>query len=404
MTDNNDKDMPEPARVPTHHDTQRATDTPLTSDLPVHQIPFQTDIDIRSVALTLLAVLAAVFALHWAAAVFIPVLIGVMFSYALDPIVDRLHRWRIPRWLSAAVLLLGLLAGASTIVWSLADDANALLESLPQAAVKLRQTIGTKGSKTANPIDKVQQAATQIERVADETGTAAPPTSRGVMRVQVEKPRFNIKDYLWTGTIGLIALLGQVVVVFFLTFFILASGDAFRRKVVKIAGPNFTEKRITGQALDEITEQIQRYLMVQLFTSIVVGVTTWLVFMWIGVAHAAVWGLLAGALNFIPYVGAIVVTGGAALVGFMQFGNLEMALLIAGASFAIQSLEGYLLTPWLTSRASRMSPVAIFIGVLAWGWLWGAWGLILGVPIMMAVKTVCDRVEKLQPIGELLGE
>jgi predicted PurR-regulated permease PerM len=173
---------------------------------------------------------------------------------------------------------------------------------------------------------------------------------------------------------------------------------------VKLAGPNFTEKRVTVQALDEITEQIQRYLLVQLFTSAIVGFTTWLVFVWIGVDYAGVWGLLAGALNFIPYIGAIVVTGGASLVGFLQFGSIEMALLIAGASFVIQSLEGYLLTPWLTSRASRMSPVAIFVGVLAWGWLWGAWGLILGVPILMAVKTICDRIEGLKPIGELLGE
>src|SRR5688572_21961002 len=398
MTDNEPKHAGEPP--PT--DTQRPADTPITHDLPVHAFPIPTDL--RSISLTVLAVLSVVLALHWASAVFIPLLIGVMFSYALDPIVDRLQRWRIPRWLSAAVLLLSLLAAFSTMVWSLADDANALLESLPQAAQKLRQAVGSKSSRSANPIEKVQQAATHLERAAEETGTAAPPTARGVMRVQVEKPRFNIKDYLWSGTIGLIALLGQIAIVFFLTFFILASGDAFRRKMVRIAGPNFAEKRTTVQALDEITEQIQRYLLVQLFTSTVVGLTTWLVFWWIGVAHAAVWGLLAGALNFIPYLGAIVVTGGASLVGFMQFGSIEMALVIAGASFVIQALEGYLLTPWLTSRASRMSPVAIFVGVLAWGWLWGAWGLILGVPILMAVKTVCDRIDKLKPLGELLGE
>lgn len=402
MTTDDKPPGPPPGTPPGPPDSQRASDTPMADDLPVHPLPILTDV--RSMSLAILAVLAVVFALHWASAVFIPLMIGVMFSYALDPIVDRLQRWRVPRWLSAAVLLIALLGGFSTVVWSVADDANALLESLPQAAQKLRAVIGTRGSKSANPIDKVQQAATHIERVAEEAGTPPPPTARGVMRVQVEKPRFNIKDYLWTGTIGLIALLGQIAIVFFLTFFILASGDAFRRKMVKIVGPNFTEKRITVQALDEITEQIQRYLLVQLFTSTVVGITTWLVFLWIGVAHAAVWGLLAGALNFIPYLGAIVVTGGAALVGFLQFGSLEMALLIAGASFVIQSLEGYLLTPWLTSRASRMSPVAIFVGVLAWGWLWGAWGLILGVPILMAVKTVCDRVDKFKPVGELLGE
>ena len=385
----------------TQGDSPRPEDTPLAADLPVHVL--HTPRDLRSLSLAVIAVLGVVFTLHWASAVFIPLLIGVMFSYALDPVVDRLQGWRIPRAVSAAVLLLAILGGTSALVWSLADDANELLQSLPQAAQKLRQALRSQKGPALVPIDKVQEAAQQIERAAEETGGQA-PTSRGVMRVQIEKPRFNVKDHLWSGTIGFITLLGQVAIVFFLTFFILASGDAFRRKMVKLAGPNFTEKRVTVQALDEITEQIQRYLLVQLFTSAIVGFTTWLVFVWIGVDYAGVWGLLAGALNFIPYIGAIVVTGGASLVGFLQFGSIEMALLIAGASFVIQSLEGYLLTPWLTSRASRMSPVAIFVGVLAWGWLWGAWGLILGVPILMAVKTICDRIEGLKPIGELLGE
>ncbi|WP_280153100.1 AI-2E family transporter [Piscinibacter sp. XHJ-5] len=383
-------------------DPPRPEDTPLAEDLPVHVLNMPRDV--RSVSLAVIAVLGAVFVLHWASAVFIPLMIGVMFSYALDPVVDRLESWRIPRAVSAAVLLLGILSGTSAMVWSLADDANELLQSLPEAAQKLRQAMRSQKGPTLVPIDKVQEAAQQIERAAEESGGGPAPASRGVMRVQIEKPRFNVKDHLWSGTIGFIALVGQVAIVFFLTFFILASGDAFRRKMVKLAGPNFTEKRVTVQALDEITEQIQRYLLVQVFTSTVVGIITWLAFLWIGVEYAGVWGLLAGALNFIPYIGAIVVTGGASLVGFLQFGSMEMALVIAGTSFVIQSLEGYLLTPWLTSRASRMSPVAIFVGVLAWGWLWGAWGLILGVPILMAVKTVCDRIEGLKPIGELLGE
>src|SRR5688572_26753428 len=117
----------------------RADDTPLAADLPVHTLPIPTDV--RGLSIAVLAVLAVVFTLHWASAVFIPLMIGVMISYALDPVVDRLQRWRIPRPVSAAVLLLALLGGASTMVWSLADDANALLESLPQAAQKLRQSL-----------------------------------------------------------------------------------------------------------------------------------------------------------------------------------------------------------------------------------------------------------------------
>jgi predicted PurR-regulated permease PerM len=109
-------------------------------------------------------------------------------------------------------------------------------------------------------------------------------------------------------------------------------------------------------------------------------------------------------VNFIPYFGGIVVTGGAALMGMVQFGTIEMALLVGGVSLAIHSIEGYILTPWMTSRASRMNAVAVFVGVLAWGWLWGVAGLFLAVPIMMAIKAVCDRVADLKPVGELLGD
>ena len=164
-----------------------------------------------------------------------------------------------------------------------------------------------------------------------------------------------------------------------------------------------SQKRITLEALDEITGQIQRYLLVQLFTSAIVGVATWLVFAWIGLEHAAVWGVVAAVTNLIPYLGAVIIGAGSALLGFMQFGRLDMALFIGAASFAIHGLVGNLLTPWLTSRAGRMNPVTVFVGVLAWGWLWGLPGLLLGVPILMAVKAVCDRVDDLKPIGELLG-
>ena len=144
----------------------------------------------------------------------------------------------------------------------------------------------------------------------------------------------------------------------FVAFFLLASGDTFRRKMVRIAGPTFGQKKLTLQALDEINHQIQRYLSVQVITSVLVGVATWLAYLWIGVDRAAVWGIASFVLNFIPYFGSIVVTGGAALMGLVQFGTIEMALLVGGVSLAIQSIEGYTLTPWMTSRASRMNAVA----------------------------------------------
>ena len=108
-------------------------------------------------------------------------------------------------------------------------------------------------------------------------------------------------------------------------------------------------------------------------------------------------------MNLIPYVGSLVLTAGAALVALMQFGTLEMPTVVAGVSLGIHVVSGYLLTPWLTSRTSQLSPVAVFVGVLAWGWLWGVWGMLLGVPIIMIVKAVCDRVDSIKAVGEFLG-
>jgi predicted PurR-regulated permease PerM len=360
-------------------------------------------VDVRSVSLAVLAVLAVIAALRWASPFFIPLMLGLMFSYALTPLVNWFERrLRLSRPLGAALLLAALLGALGGTTYALADQANAVVEALPNAARKLGDAMRKQRTAQPGTMEKMQNAATQLERVAEESGGST-TAGRGVTRVQIERPRLNIKDYLWSGTLGLMSLAGQIVVVIFLTYFLLISGNTFRRKLVKIAGPSLSRKKITVQALDEINWQIQRYLLVQLGSSVLVGLVTWLSFWALGLNNAAVWGVAAGVLNLVPYVGAILVTAAAALVAFLQFGQVNMALWVGGASMAIHMVQGNLLTPWLTSQASRMNPVAVFVGVLAWGWLWGVWGLLLGIPILMAVKAVCDRVEDLKPVGELLG-
>jgi predicted PurR-regulated permease PerM len=278
-----------------------------------------------------------------------------------------------------------------------------LVESLPAAARKLHDAIRSDSGRPANTLATVQKAAAQIEQAAEETAQVAAP-GRGVQRVQIVKPRFDIKDHLWSGTMGVLSTLSQTGMVALITFFLLASGDQFRRKLVKLAGPTLSRKKITLQALNQIHDQIQRYMLVQLATSIVVGVATWLCFLAIGLENAAVWGVAAGVLDLVPYIGSVVIATGSALVGFLQFGTLEMALLVSGSSVAIHAVEAFLLTPWLTSRANKMNPLAIFVGVLAWGWLWGVWGLLLGVPILVVIKAICDRIDDFKPVGEFLGD
>ena len=359
-------------------------------------------VDVRSASLIFLAVLAGIFTLHWAAKVFIPLMLTLLLTYALAPLVDKLQQWRLPRWLGAAVVLLGLGGGLGWTGYSLSDSASQLLDALPAAAQKLRQAVRTK-STVASPLDTVQKAATQLEQAAQENA-AKVTTPRGVTRVLIERPGFNVRDYLVSGTLGLLTAIGQLTLIAFLTYFALCSGDTFRRKLVRMAGPSLQKKRITVKVLDEITGQIERYLLVQILTSAVVGLATGLAFWALGLENAAVWGIIAAVTNLIPYVGSVIVMAASALVAFLQFNSIEMALAVGGASLLIHTLVGNLLTPWLTSRTSRMNPVAVFVGVIFWGWLWGIWGLLLGVPVLMVIKAVCDRVEDLQAVGELLGE
>jgi predicted PurR-regulated permease PerM len=359
-------------------------------------------VDVRSVSLAVLATLATVFALHWASAVCIPVVVGLLLSYALSPVVDWLELRHFPRALSAALLILGILSGVGATAYSLSEDTSRLVELLPAAAEKLRDSVRAAPGKPDSALATVQKAAAQLEQAAEESSQAA-PLGRGVQRVRIEKPKFDVRDHLWSGTLGLFAMLGQLGTMALIAFFLMASGDSFRRKMVKLAGPTLSKKRITLQALNQIHDQIQRYMLVQLFTSIVVGVATWLYFQAMGLEHAAVWGIAAGVLDLVPYVGSVLIASGAAMLGFLQFGSLQMALLLGGGSLLIHFVEAFLLTPWLTSRANKMSPVAIFIGVLAWGWLWGIWGLLLGVPILVVIKAICDRVDDLKPVGEFLG-
>ena len=359
-------------------------------------------VDIRSLSLVVLAGLGGLFVLHWAKAFFIPVMVSVMFSYALSPIVNWMEVKRVPRWLSAAILLVVILGAIGSGAYRLSDEAAKLLEALPAAAQKFRQTVKSQSGNSASPLETVQKAASQIELAAQDTN-AKPAAVPGALRVVVDTPRFNVRDYLWSGTLGLMALLGQATAVIFLTYFLMLSGDTFRRKLVKLAGPRLSSKKVTLQALHEITDQIRLYLQMQVFTSVLVGLLSWLALLAIGLENAAVWGVAAGVLNLVPYLGSLVMTGATALVGFLQFGSLNMALLVGGASLLIHAVVGNLLTPWLTSRTSQLSPVAVFVGLLAWGWLWGVWGLLLGVPILMIFKAVCDRVDDLKPVGELLG-
>ena len=360
----------------------------------------QFALPVGGLPLWVLAVFATVLALHLAKSLMIPFVFGVLISYALDPVVSWFGQWKVPRPIGAAVLLLALIAGAGSSFYFLSDDAVAVLDNVPLAAQNLRERLHQDRLNGPGAVEKMQKAAKEIEKAAAEAAGSKPPARNA----PATSMPFDVNPYLVSGSLGVVALMGQAVLVIFLVYFILASGDLYKRKLVKIAGDTLSKKRLTVEILDDINTQIARFLFVQVLTSVIAAVLTWGALASVGLEHAGVWGIAAGVGNFIPYVGPLVVAGLITIASFLQFDTFAMAGLIGSISLAIKGFVGFLLTPWLMSKAANMNPVAVFVGLLFWGWMWGIWGMLLAMPMIMIAKVVFDRIDGLKGVGELLGD
>ena len=357
----------------------------------------ESSLDVRTISLVIIAAGVTVFLLQQMEALLAPMAFGVLLFYALDPVVDFMETIKIPRWIGAAIALVSTLTAIGAGAYALQDQALTVINQLPAGARHLAALVERKPRDAPGPIEKVQQAADELQKT--DTTKAQP----GVVRVQVEEP-FSAASLLWTGSINALSAANQLIMIFLLTYFILLSDQMFKRKFVELAGPQLAKKKVTVEIIDIIASQIGRFLLVQLFTSTLVGIATWGALRALGLNQPALWGLLAGVFNSIPYYGPLIVSGGLAAIAFLQFGTVAMTLAVAGAALLITSLEGWILTPTLVGKAAEMNRVAVFVGLLFWSWVWGVWGMLLAVPIMMAIKVVCDHVEDLQPIGRFLGD
>ncbi len=353
-------------------------------------------------AVKLLTGVIVLAALYFSRSLVVPVLIGVLVSYALNPIVDNLTRWRLPRSLASLLVVTGVLASVGVLGYELSDEATGALQSVPAATKRLREVIERAVGPRQSVVRELQSAA---DAVADAANGGTQRRKAGEpMPVEVVAPAIDVKQYVWLGWQNLFALAGQTLLIVFLSFFMLSSGDLYRRKVVRLAGARLSKRRITVEILDEVGQQVSMFLIHQVITGTLVGVATWLSFWWLGVEYAALWGLAAGVMNTIPYFGPTVVAIAAFAFGFVQFDSVRQATIVAMASLTITTIEGMFITPLLVSRMAGMNPVAVFLGLLFWGWLWGVVGMLLAVPLLMTMKSVADRVDDLKPLAELLGD
>ena len=369
--------------------------TLLTVSLPV---------DARGLALGILATVAVVFALVQARNVVISLLLGILFAYTLNPLVVWLERLKIPRVLGTSIVMMTVVCALVLGAFSLRGQMQAILEQLPEAATKLSAGIARINKGQFTSMQHVQAAASAVEKAASQAAGVAPVPRQPATHVVIDQPAFKLGNYLWAGSIGVVGFIGQAIMVIFLVFFLLLGGDLFKRKLVRMTGPSLSRKKITVHILDDINASIQRYMFMLLTTNVLVALLTWIAFRWIGLENAGAWAVAAGLLHVIPYFGPALIAGATGMAAFMQFESFSTALLVSGASMVISTIVGIFVTTWMTGRIAKMNAAAVFIALLFFAWLWGVWGILLSIPIIVIVKVVSEHVEQLQSVAELLGE
>ena len=360
--------------------------------------PDRVHVDARGMSLAIIATVALLFAIHAAEQFLVPLVFGIFIAFTLNPVVVWLERIRLPRVVGATLVMLILVGGIAGAARTLTTEFMTITQSLPEMAHKLSRELIRKQSAQPGAIQRMQAAATEID--AATSGNKPKPAPAA----PVATPASRVSDLVVSGSMGAASFLGEAVVVLFLVFFLLLSGDTFKRKLVKLTGPSLTNKKITVHILDDINTSIQKYMFMLLVTNSLLSVLMWIAFRMIGLENAGAWAVGAGLLHIIPYFGPLLITVATGLAAFMQFDTIGMAILASVTSLTIATLVGTFVATWMTGRIAKMNATAVFISLLFWGWLWGVWGMLLGVPIVVIIRVASEHIEGMQAVSELLGE
>ncbi len=377
----------------------------LDAKLPADTLLAASDsIQVKSVALIIMATIAVIFALDWAQSFVITMLLGILLSYTLNPVVKWLEYIKISRVIGSTIVILVLICGVTFAAFTLRGQLQSIISKLPEVSSKLTSALATKRGEPLTNMQKVQIAASQVEMATNSVENAVTTKKNPAMHVVIDEHKFKIGDFLWRGSLGVFGFVGETITMAFLAYFLLLSGDTFKRKLVKLTGTSLSRKKITVHILYDINNSIQRYMFMLLVTNVMVGILMWIGFRLLGLENAGAWAVAAGFLHVVPYFGPVATAAATGIAAYMQFDSLLMALLVSGVSMLIATVIGIFVTTWMTGRIAKMNSAAVFISLLFFTWLWGVWGMLLGIPIIVIVKVACVHIEHLQPVAELLGD
>jgi predicted PurR-regulated permease PerM len=338
-----------------------------------------------SIALNGLFVLALLFALYFAATLLIPLVVAVLLSMLLAPVVNVLGRVGLPTPAGAALVVLSLLTLFVATAVGLSGAAQSWINRVPQDFHRIEEKL----QLLRKPLDSLKAATRKIEQ-ATEADAARP------MEVKVERP--GIVEQLLTGTPRILASVGMVVLLLFL---LLASGDAFLRKVVEIT-PTLADKKRAVEITRSIQSDIGLYLGTLTLLNCMMGLAIAAICWTVGLPDPPLWGAVVLLLSFAPYVGSAVITGVLALAGLLTFTQWSTALIPAAVYLAMMFTVANLIVPFVVGRRLTLSPIAIFVAIIFWGWMWGVIGALVAVPLLASFKIICERIDPLAPVAEFL--
>ena len=382
-------------------------------DTSTEDYPASASQTFQSVALGVIAAVALIWFLKFAENVMVPILMGLIISYSLRPFVEWLQQTLyIPRALSAALLLTLLFGGVGAGLWNLRADITAVVADLPKAARMLREFVGTAQVGAPGLMSDIRRAARELDQASATLGIDQQDdrkTVRGgakpVAETTVRPPSATekIQTYLSERVGKVVGVATTLGVAGLLAFLLLCAGTEHRKKLLRLVGQSLARKKITLTILNEINAQVQYYLAATAVTNIILALATWALFSYFGIERALLWGIIAGLLHLVPYIGTGLFLGICFLIGLVSLESFWPAFYLTIVWVLIEFIIGFGLATYIQSRSSRINSAALFIGFLLFGWLWGGWGLIVAAPVLAAVKAVADRVARLKEVSTLLS-
>lgn len=335
-----------------------------------------------------LFVLAIFYTLYFASVIVLPIVLALLLTLILSPVIGLLKRLGMPEPLGAAVVVAALLCLVGFGIYSLIEPASAWIDRVPGTM----EQVENKMRGVRQSVQAVTKAADKVEEI---TSVEAKPPGRA----QVVTPKPSLVSRILTGTQNLLVATAATIV---LLYFLLASGDMFLRKLVRVL-PRLTDKKHAVGIARTIQSDMARYLFTITCINLGLGVATTIAMYLLGMPNPVLWGVMVAIFNYVPYVGASTSLMVLTAVAFVAFDEISHIVLAPAVFLSLTVIEGQIISPILTGRSLTLNPVVIFVSMLVWGWLWGVVGALMAVPILMTFKICCDHFESLSAIGEFLS-